>query len=68
MYSKLLKQTFTQHTSVQYWETKLGVGQRGIDWRKVLLIPRISKIESYTDWILSVQNLKQCTISEQKIV
>ena len=31
-----------------YWETKLSVGQRGIDWRKVFLIPRISTIESYT--------------------
>ena len=48
MYSKLLKQTLTEPTSVQYWETKLSVGQRGIDWRKVFLIPRISTIESYT--------------------
>ena len=48
MYSKLLKQTLTEPTSVQYWETKLNVGQRRIDWRKVFLIPRISTIESYT--------------------
>ena len=48
MYSKLLKQTLTEPTSVQYWERKLSVGQRGIDWRKVFLIPRISTIESYT--------------------
>ena len=48
MFSKLLKQTLTEPTSVQYWETKLSVGQRGINWRKVFLIPRISKIESYT--------------------
>ena len=48
MYSKLLKQTLTQPASVQYWETKLNVGQRGIDWRKVFLIPRISTIESNT--------------------
>ena len=48
MFSKLLKQTIAEPTSVQYWETKLNVGQRGIDWRKVFLIPRISTIESYT--------------------
>ena len=48
MYSKLLKQTLTEPTSVQSWETKLSVSQRGIDWRKVFLIPRISTIESYT--------------------
>ena len=48
MYSKLLKQTLTEPTSVQYWETKLNVSQRGTDWRKVFLIPRISMIESYT--------------------
>ena len=48
MYSKLLKQTLTEPTSVQYWETKLNVGQRVIDWRKVFLIPRISTMESYT--------------------
>ena len=48
MYSKLSKQTLTEPSSVQYWETKLNVGQRGIDWRKVFLIPRISTIESYT--------------------
>ena len=48
MYYKLLKQTLTEPTSVQYWETKLNVGQGGIDWRIVFLIPRISTIESYT--------------------
>ena len=48
MYSKLSKQTLTEPKSVQYWETKLNVGQRRIDWRKVFLIPRISTIESYT--------------------
>ena len=48
MCSKLLKQTLTELTSVQYWETKLSVGQRGIDWRKVFLIARISTTESYT--------------------
>ena len=48
MYSKLLNQTLTELISVQYWETKLNVGQRGIDWRKIFLIPRISTIESYT--------------------
>ena len=48
MYSKLLNQTLTELISVQYWETKLSVGQRGIDWRKIFLIPRISTIESYT--------------------
>ena len=48
MYSKLLKQTLTEPTSVQYWERKLSGGQRGIDWRNVFLIPRISTIESYT--------------------
>ena len=45
MYSKFLKQILTESTSVQYWETKLSVGQRGIDWIKVILIPRISTIE-----------------------
>ena len=48
MYSKLSKQTLTEPKSVQYWETKLNVGQRRIDWRKVFPIPRISTIESYT--------------------
>ena len=33
MYSKLLKQIVTEPTSVQYWETKLSVGERGIDLR-----------------------------------
>ena len=47
MYSKLLKQILKEPTSVQYWETKLSVGQRGTDWKKVFLIPRISAIESY---------------------
>ena len=46
MYSKLLKQTLTEPTSVQYWETKFSVGQRGIDWRKIFLIVMISTIES----------------------
>ena len=48
IYSKLLKQNLAEPTSVQYWETKLSGGQRGIDWRKVFLTFRISTIESYT--------------------
>ena len=45
MYCKLLKQTLTEPTSVQYWETKLSVGQRD----KVFLIPRISTIDFIQD-------------------
>ena len=48
MYSKLLKQILTEPTSIQYWETKLSVGQRGTDWTKFFIIPSISTIESYT--------------------
>ena len=67
MYSKLLKHTLTEPTSVKFWETKLNVGQRGIDWRKGFLIPRISMIESYTR-SFQYKILNNTTIFGQKII